>query len=326
MEENFKELKYVLVKRDAKLYGYPTSFDVLREFEDTIENQGAHVNTIYNNSRFVPLLYKSALIKLNVSLPNIIPQNKRSARFCSVQMGPDFGKILPYCSKNSATYAYFFDIWPQFFGVMEKFLKKSGITHVFVSSSVLAEKLKSKGYDNVSWIPEGVNSESYRYLAYENKDIDVLELGRKHQTIHEKIKNHLNLHGRKHIYEKIKGKIIFSDQGKMIQGMARSKISICFPKSETHPQLAGPISTMTNRYLQSMASKCLVVGTMPEEMKQLFGYEPVVTLDQKDPALHLENILINYSSYFPLIEKNYKAIVEQHTWENRWHQMLKVME
>jgi hypothetical protein len=112
--------------------------------------------------------------------------------------------------------------------------------------------------------------------------------------------------------------LLFNSDAEFKEGLARSKISLCFPANLTHPEKSGGINTMTTRYLQSMASKCLVVGSMPDEMKELFEYTPVVELNLENPASHLCNILNDFSSYIPLIEKNYNYVQEHHTWFNRW--------
>jgi hypothetical protein len=78
---------------------------------------------------------------------------------------------------------------------------------------------------------------------------------------------------------------------------------------------------MTNRYLQSMASKCLIVGHAPKEMIELFGYNPVVEIDWKAPMEQLDTIFDHYADYIPLMEKNYKMVSNHHTWEKRWEQI-----
>ena len=241
-------------------------------------------------------------------------------------MGPDFGKVLPFCYLSGNTYAYFFDIWPKFFDETEKFLKNSSINQVFFSSLYATIYFKEKGFNNVTWIPEGVSSQEYKYDSFEKKDIDVLELGRKYKFIHDKIVGVLSKNNKTHFYEKEIGKSVFFGKESFISGMARSKISICFPKSETHPEVAGPVSTMTNRYLQSMASKCLVVGSESDEMKYLFDYPAVVHLNTDNPADHLLEILDNYDDYQDLIEKNYHSVLENHTWSNRWNKINGIIE
>jgi glycosyltransferase involved in cell wall biosynthesis len=74
-----------------------------------------------------------------------------------------------------------------------------------------------------------------------------------------------------------------------------------------------------------MASKCLVLGKAPEEMKQLFGYNPVVEVDMENPSEQIIEILDNYEKYFELIEKNYKTVVENQTWAKRWEQISTIL-
>ena len=110
-----------------------------------------------------------------------------------------------------------------------------------------------------------------------------------------------------------------------MDGLARSRISICVPSNITHPARAGDVETMTIRYLQSMVSKCLVVGYAPKEMIELFGYNPVVEIDMENPADQLLDILNNFVKYTPLIEKNYNSVLKNHTWRQRWTEIADVI-
>jgi len=83
---------------------------------------------------------------------------------------------------------------------------------------------------------------------------------------------------------------------------------------------------MTNRYLQSLASKCLILGTTPDEMKEVFGYDPVIPVDMRDPAEQIVEILKNFNDYVPLIEKNYNECLSNHTWHNRWLKILEILQ
>ena len=57
------------------------------------------------------------------------------------------------------------------------------------------------------------------------------------------------------------------------------RISICFPRSMTHTAAIGGLETVTHRYfLSSLASGCLV-GHCPEELRDLFGYNPVIEVE-----------------------------------------------
>ena len=168
--------------------------------------------------------------------------------------------------------------------------------------------------------------DKYQYNAYADKDIDVLELGRKYDVYHNNIVEALEEDTRVHLYEKTKGTRIFATVEDLIDGYARTKIAICVPSNITHPDRAGDIETMTIRYLQSMVSKCLVVGHAPKEMVKLFGYNPVVEIDMEDPVGQIRSILDNFSDYIPLIEKNYTETLANHTWSKRWQQIAEIMQ
>ena len=77
-----------------------------------------------------------------------------------------------------------------------------------------------------------------------------------------------------YLCEKVMGEIILPTRAAFIDGLAPSKVSVCFPCNVTHPQRCGDTETMTQRYLQSMASKCLIIGHAPAEMTALFGLQP----------------------------------------------------
>ena len=151
-----------------------------------------------------------------------------------------------------------------------------------------------------------------------------MQIGRKYDNYHDLIVDKFQRLNRIYLYEKKKGELIFPTRESFINGLAASKISICFPSNITHPDRAKGIETMTIRYLQSIASKCLIVGKAPEEMIKLFGYNPVIEADLLNPFGQLEEILNNYEDYIPLIEKNYSNILN-HLWSNRWEDIQKVI-
>jgi hypothetical protein len=70
-----------------------------------------------------------------------------------------------------------------------------------------------------------------------------------------------------------------------------------------------------------MAAKCLIVGILPEEMKLLFDYNPIVEIDLRDPVWQILSLLKDFDEYIPLIERNYQTLLEQHTWSRRWEQI-----
>lgn len=227
-------------------------------------------------------------------------------------------KCMPYFAFLKRKHLYLFDAWPQYHDEISEFVKQYNVSSLHVSSKQTAEHLQGICECPVFWVPEGIDSSSYYFHPYHNKDIDVLEFGRRYQLYHEAIKGFLQKNGKVHLYEKTIGEPIFNTRESFVDGLARSKISICIPSSMTHPEATGGIQTMTNRYLQSMLAKCLIVGHAPKEMVELFGYNPVVEIDYADPCSQLSFLLSHYENFIPLIERNYSNVLENHTWDKRW--------
>lgn len=312
------------------------SLDTIDEFEKTIlTDELVHPAKPFYRFK-VDLLYIVYLLieKLGISLIrkskpefNANPLNDKLHLF-AVIFCLDIRKIYAYALSNFHYRSiYLFDGWPSKHNKISNFYNYLKIDYLFISSLQSAEIFGSKfGFDKVHWIPEGINPEEYKQYASEDKTIDVLALGRKYDLYHNVIVDHLRESKKVYLYEKVKGQIIFPTREGFIEGLARSKISICVPCNITHPERSGNLEHMTNRYLQSMVSKCLVVGHAPKEMVELFGYNPVVEIDMNNAIQQLESILTNYSDYIPLIENNYEQVLKNHTWRNRWNQIKEILQ
>ena len=307
------------------------SQDVIEEFEKEIlsDSEIKAVNQ-YSQVWFLPLYYLDKITrKIGISLTKILTRlfvlesSDTQDAYFAVLMGGDFNKFYPYAFMNrKKRHLYFFDAWTKDQPEMVDFIRRCKIDQVFVSASQAVTELNEKlGQTLAYWIPEGIDISAYKYFSYNQKDIDVIQIGRKYDWYHELILPFLGETNKVYVYEKTKGTVIFHTRESFIDGLARSKISVCFPSNITHPERAGMIETMTNRYLQSMASKCLIVGNAPQEMVELFGYNPVIEIDRAGPKEQLKTILDHYSDYIPLIEKNYEIVSKYHTWKNRWEQI-----
>jgi hypothetical protein len=311
------------------------SNDTVKELENTILSDSFKTKTTPRNPLFVNLLYYTYYFIIKIGY---LPSNTKKRRqlknnknvehqLFAVLMGFDVKKWLTGCSKSRFRSIYLFDALPGVHDKVIHFVKFFRINNVFVSSSKATEILNKKlGINQFHWIPEGINPQEYKYYSPDKKNIDVLAIGRKYDIYHESIKQFLEDNYKTYLYEKTKGKLVFPTRTDFIEGMARSKISICVPSSITHPERSGNIETMTIRYLQSMVSKCIIVGYAPKEMIDLFGYNPVIEIDMADPAKQLDTILDNYSDYIPFIEKNYHTVIEQHTWLHRWNHMKSILD
>jgi hypothetical protein len=173
------------------------------------------------------------------------------------------------------------------------------------------------------WFPEALDPTDYhRGDVLAARRIDVLELGRKYDRFHEAIADHLHRTGRVHLYERKRGEIIFPEKADFLKGLSNSKISVCFPSSITHPERSGDMETLTLRYLESMVSRCAVVGRCPRELEDLFGYNPMVESDPDRAIDDIEDILQDPEKYQPLVERNYFSVLRHGTWAIRVREML----
>lgn len=224
-------------------------------------------------------------------------------------------------------FVYLFDAWEPLIPKIINLMTIYNVNLIFVSAKQSAEifNQKSKKIKTI-WIPEGITLKNYWYNDYNNKDIDVIQIGRKFDLYHNKILKFCNQNQIKYIYEKIPGNVIFNNKNDFVNALSRSKISICFPLIITHPQRSGKVSTMTRRYLEAMASKCLIIGSMPEDMHLLFDYNPMIEADLENPENQLLDVLKNYFSYIPLIEKNYLEVMTKHQWKNRVEKIKEVID
>ena len=308
-----------------------SSLIVVEEFEKAILSD-TDVKAVKAHSQlwFLPLYYLDRItLKKGVCFTNILSRffvfdsSDKQDSYFAVLMGKDFIKFYPYAYLNRRKrYVYFFDAWTNDQPEIIDFIQQYKINQVFVSASQAAIELNEKLERSLAnWIPEGIDVSVYKQFPYNQKDIDVIQIGRKYDWYHEQILPVFSETNKVYLYEKTKGTIIFPTREEFINGLARSKISVCFPSNITHPERAGGIETMTNRYLQSMASKCLIVGHAPQEMIELFVYNPVVEIDWDAPMEQLKTILDHYSDYIPLIEKNYEVVSKYHTWDNRWERI-----
>ena len=87
--------------------------------------------------------------------------------------------------------------------------------------------------------------------------------------------NDLQLNGCSYIYESIKGEVLFLDTHAFNKELCNTKISICFASSITHPSRSTNVNTMPTLYVESMVTKCLIVGQIPNEMIELFNFLPI---------------------------------------------------
>jgi hypothetical protein len=259
-----------------------------------------------------------SLLPAFVRLPSWGFGRKRLTTFALI-FGPDFSQFLKFRLQGDEIVVYIMDAWPSYHQRIERAIKLLGIKTIFFSSKQVADIFRAKGIlHNAIWLPEAIRIEKYVALPMEKRDIDVLNFGRKWDLHHDKIVTELEKSGISYLYEKIKGILVLPTRQDFLDALSRAKITICVPSNITHPQRSGNISTITMRYFQCMAAKTIVLGVAPDELKELFGYNPVIDIDINNPVEQIKNILKNPHLYSDLVEKNYQTVKNNHTWYHRW--------
>jgi len=299
---------FTLVKTN---FNHHVSMDLYYEFEARIINKPNW--EIMNGVGSIQARVLRQLLKFIPPIQFPIKKNKNY-----VVIGYQKEKFFPFFHfKADLKVLWMYDAWEPLFDEIEKTIRAYKINVVFTASKQSADYFNTLNIPNFisHWIPEGIDVDQYQFIPYQERTTDVLQLGRKWNNYHEKIKSietHLV-----YKYEKKAGQIIFPTREEFLFGLANSKISICVPSNITHPNVTGSISTITNRFLQSMASKCLILGKLPHDMLHLFDYNPIIEIDEENPVAQIESILANFDTYIPLIEKNYEVVKNFHNWDNR---------
>jgi hypothetical protein len=257
-------------------------------------------------------------LPFSISIPSFKFFGKKNTCF-AVVLGPDFSQFLMHKLAGDEIVVYMMDAWPSYHPRIEKAIKILGIKTIFFSSKQVADIFRGKGVlEHSIWLPEAVRIDKFYTQSQEKKDIDVLNFGRKWDEHHDKIVAALENDQISYLYEKIKGVIVLPTRKNFLDALSRAKITICVPSNITHPQRSGAISTITMRYFQCMAAKTIVLGVAPEELKELFGYNPIVEIDIEYPVEQIKDILKNLDKYDALIERNYQTVKNSHTWYHRW--------
>ncbi len=246
--------------------------------------------------------------------------------FCIILKGPTW---LVYNSSyfvlgRGKRSAWITDTWPNRDKRMALLANVMNINPIFVTYKQSAERL-SNLYPKRDWIyiAEALPKDNYPAKPYHEREWDIVTFGRKYAEHHWALKA-ANVDGAIKYLFRDDGTLVSDTHEGLLSALANSKVSVCVPRDPvTHH--SGGVKAMTMRYLQSMACKCLVIGETPPDMLELFGYDPVIKADIVDPLGQMQEILLNWDHYIPLIEKNFKTLMDHHQWNHRVKAMTSIL-
>lgn len=256
------------------------------------------------------LCFVLRFVPRNTSIKVIIPSHG----------GAILHDAYPYWRYNIIPFLW--DIWENNWDETLRQLKLLKVNQVFVTVRSRAEELKKLGY-SAYWIPEGIDVNDYiKGKELSQRQIDIYELGRQHPEYH-KVIEHILIQNN-FVYKGNKyddtGKLIslaYDTAEQLLSALPEVKVMVCFPRSDTHPQFAAKLETLTMRYWEAMLSGIVIVGRAPQELIDIIGYNPVIDVDWERPQQQLEEIIANIYQYQKLVDQNYNAAMCHAPWARR---------
>lgn len=295
------------------LGSHPSSY-VVRDFVQSLARAGVDSFTL-------PRRIGSVLARTRLSAPRssrqLVLVPLMGPRFDTLAAASLFGLPIPFC----------WDVWEPQWERWAEYLERSRPPLVITTAQASARHLAAALTDSVVvHLPEAIHLGRYSSgTALSARAIDVLEMGRRHAPWHDAVTRADQIPHIRHLYERAQGEVIFAGEAALVAGLADSKISVCFPSSLTHPERSGSVSTLTSRYLESMASRCLILGQTPDELSDLIGFDPGVRADLQRPGLQLESVLGSIDSHQPRVDEAYQRVQSVGGWDYRVQQILEVI-
>lgn len=212
------------------------------------------------------------------------------------------------------------DVWPRYWSRLISSLKRHHVRTFLCTSDQVCEYVRELlPHIHVIHVPEGINPSGYLPGEnLQNRTIDILELGRQLPSFHQSAISLSRLHpDLKHMFSSVGSPLLFPDFGSLCLGLASSKITVSYPRCDTHPEMAGNVETLTQRYWECMLSRTLIVGRAPQELIDLVGYNPVIEIFTHESSEQIYQILKNIDSYQNLVNKNYHIAQQLAPWSAR---------
>ena len=257
---------------------------------------------------------------------------KNSALLIAADGSSMIDKAFPYYGRYEIV-PMLWDVWPYSWKRMFDSLKILDVKVVLVSSKQVTDLINSKSAVKAFWIPEGIDETHYLSgKPLTERGIDVFEMGRQMPRYHSVLQSMRHKHLLKDVLTSnirkdgtLDNKRVKYSNEEVYRIMADTKVMTCFPQIDTNPGRAGEIETLTQRYWESMLSRCMMVGRAPKELIDLVGYNPVVEVDWESPEEQLVNILAHINDYQQLVDRNRKTALEFAPWRKRMPMIKRIL-
>lgn len=213
------------------------------------------------------------------------------------------------------------DMWPSKFKPLVRFIRRNKVRLAFITSSVNVDKLRTLcPGTKIVWLPEGIRADLYPMGApLVDRPIDIINYGRPVKGLTQAIETFTGFARPLDFLRADKKAQAFKTMESLIKAIGTSKMALCYPRCMTHPEIAGDIETLTQRYWECMLSGTLPIGHAPKELVDLCGYNPVVELpvDAAEACRKIDEIVKNIANYQELADRNRQTAERLADWRSR---------
>lgn len=214
---------------------------------------------------------------------------------------------------------WIFDCWGPQFPRWEALFRRHKVRDAFFSARGAAEHFGKLIPDMRShWLPEAIDLQwidGSKSLA--ERSTQVMEMGRGYRAAHDAITGPLAERKVKHRYQVPGEPLQFPTLQDLHKAMGDTAVMVCYPKTMTHPENAGGVETATQRYFEAIGSRCVVAGHCPAELRDLFGFDPIIDLPKGGEARRLLEVLDNLGSFQGHVDRAHARLLEVGTFDAR---------
>jgi hypothetical protein len=209
-----------------------------------------------------------------------------------------------------------YDCWGPDFPRWDRLLGRLEPPVAFFSSRAVANRYSALlPATACHWVPEAIDHHAYDPgTPLFERGIGVLEIGRRWSLFGRRFGNSLSQCEQRCLGAE--GDVAIPP-GRLRSVLADSRVMVCVPKSVTHPEAAGGVETVTYRYFEAIASRCIVLGRCPDELRDLWGYNPVVEVDEETDPGFVVDVVRNCRRYQDLVDSNYERLQQVGLWQHR---------
>jgi len=294
----------------------PYQFDNVQFFRQWVADAWFNAGGSIRSELWLPWRLKFAFDKIGLAFT--LPRCLKNGRKLLLTSGGNPGYLSVPVGYRYEIIPMVWDCWEHYWPCLDKFIRRNNVRLIFCTSSQTTDHVRRTSPTcRAVWIPEGIKTALYPMgPKLKERTIDVLEMGRWMPKVHDALQC-ANLAGKniKHVYQT--GEVrLFPDFASLTAGLRDAKLVVCYPRCDTHPELAGCVETLTQRYWECMLSGALMIGRAPKELTDFCGYNPVITLGD-DPISQIQDIISRISNYQDLADKNRRFAESHADWSMR---------